>query len=109
VLGIGGVDQDFLDAAEEIAQGHFTYEYDTGNGSFNDFFRVEATVSPALSVSAVAGAHRAPSPLGHHSAAFTLAVYGHLLPRGRRGEVNCLDDATDRNPSATKPAAPVAA
>lgn len=30
--------------------------------------------------------------LGHHSPAFTLAVYGHLLPRDRRGEVDCLDD-----------------
>lgn len=31
--------------------------------------------------------------LGHHSAAFTLAVYGHLLPRNRRGEVDCLDES----------------
>ena len=30
--------------------------------------------------------------IGHHSTAFTLALYGHLLPRDRRGEVNCLDD-----------------
>ena len=30
--------------------------------------------------------------LGYHSAAFTLSVYGHLLPRERRGEVNCRDD-----------------
>jgi hypothetical protein len=34
------------------------------------------------------------------SAAFTLKVYGHLLPRrGRRG-VDVLDDATIRNPRA---------
>jgi len=40
--------------------------------------------------------------LGHHSAAFTLSVYGHLLPRDRRGEVNCLDDqpAPIRTPGA---------
>jgi integrase len=41
--------------------------------------------------------------LGHHSPAFTLKVYGHLLPRvGRRG-VDVLDDsaATIRNPAAT--------
>jgi integrase len=39
--------------------------------------------------------------LGHHSAAFTLRVYGHLLPRqGRRG-VDVLDDVTFRNPAAT--------
>jgi hypothetical protein len=30
--------------------------------------------------------------LGHHSPAFTLAVYGHLLPRDHRSEVNCVDD-----------------
>ena len=40
--------------------------------------------------------------LGHHSPAFTLQVYGHLLPRDRRGEVNRLDrPATVRNPAAT--------
>ncbi len=42
--------------------------------------------------------------LGHHSPAFTLAVYGHLLPRGDRRAVDRLDDATDRNPRATTPA-----
>jgi hypothetical protein len=30
--------------------------------------------------------------LGHHSPEFTLSLYGHLLPRDRRDEVNCLDD-----------------
>lgn len=30
--------------------------------------------------------------LGHHSAAFTLKEYGHLMPRDRRGNVNRLDD-----------------
>ena len=39
--------------------------------------------------------------LGHHSPAFTLAVYGHLLPRGDRRAVDRLDDATFRNPAAT--------
>jgi integrase len=38
--------------------------------------------------------HYTQQQLGHHSPAFTLAVYGHLLPRDRRGEVNCLDDNT---------------
>ena len=31
--------------------------------------------------------------LGHHSPAFTLSVYGHLLPKDRRGMVDQLDDA----------------
>lgn len=43
--------------------------------------------------------------LGHHSPAFTLAVYGHLMPRGDRRAVDRLDDATPeatiRNPRAT--------
>ncbi len=39
--------------------------------------------------------------LGHHSPAFTLTVYGHLLPRGDRRVVDTLDDATTRNPGAT--------
>jgi integrase len=40
--------------------------------------------------------------LGHHSAAFTLQVYGHLLPRDRRGEVNRLDlPASFRKPGAS--------
>lgn len=39
--------------------------------------------------------------LGHHSPAFTLTVYGHLLPRGDRRAVDTLDDATIRNPRAT--------
>ncbi len=44
--------------------------------------------------------------LGHHSAAFTLKVYGHLLPRrGRRG-VDVLDEAAIRNPHATEHPAP---
>lgn len=41
--------------------------------------------------------------LGHHSPAFTLKVYGHLLPRGDRKAVDALDDATARNPRATDP------
>ncbi len=48
--------------------------------------------------------HFIQSQLGHHSPAFTLAVYGHLLPKDRRSEVNCLDDdATIRNQDATSP------
>jgi integrase len=39
--------------------------------------------------------------LGHHSPAFTLKIYGHLLPRGTRRAVDALDDATIRNPHAT--------
>jgi integrase len=35
--------------------------------------------------------------LGHHSAAFTLKVYGHLMPRGARRAVDALDD--DRKPT----------
>jgi hypothetical protein len=40
--------------------------------------------------------------LGHHSAAFTLKAYGHLLPRGDRRAVDGLDDTTSRNPAATE-------
>jgi integrase len=40
--------------------------------------------------------------LGHHSPAFTLAVYGHLIPRGDRRAVDRLDDATGRNLYATE-------
>jgi integrase len=40
--------------------------------------------------------------LGHHSPAYTLAVYGHLIPRGDRRAVDRLDDATERNPRATE-------
>lgn len=40
--------------------------------------------------------------LGHHSPAFTLKVYGHLLPRGDRRAVDTLDDATIRNLAATE-------
>jgi integrase len=39
--------------------------------------------------------------LGHHSPAFTLAVYGHFVPRGDRRAVDALDDATGRNLYAT--------
>lgn len=39
--------------------------------------------------------------LGHHSPAFTLEVYGHLIPRGDRRAVDALDDATGRNLYAT--------
>lgn len=38
--------------------------------------------------------------LGHHSPAFTLAAYGHLIPRGDRRAVDRLDDTTGRNPGA---------
>jgi integrase len=40
--------------------------------------------------------------LGHHSPAFTLGVYGHLIPRGDRRAVDRLDDVTtERNPGAS--------
>jgi integrase len=47
--------------------------------------------------------HYIQEQLGHHSPAFTLTVYGHLLPRDRRGEVDCLDDdpASFRKPGAS--------
>lgn len=45
--------------------------------------------------------------LGHHSPAFTLKVYGHLLPRGDRRAVDALDDATIRNPGAISHLSPV--
>ena len=32
------------------------------------------------------------APQEQPAPAFTLAIYGHLLPRNRRGEVDCLDD-----------------
>ncbi len=44
--------------------------------------------------------------LGHHSPAFTLAVYGHLIPRGDRRAVDRLDDASIRNPRATEESSP---
>lgn len=37
--------------------------------------------------------HFVQEQLGHASPTVTLHVYGHLLPRDRRGEVDCLDDA----------------
>lgn len=40
--------------------------------------------------------------LGHHSAAFTLTVYGHFVPRADHRGVDGLDDATGRNLYATK-------
>jgi integrase len=49
--------------------------------------------------------HYIQQQLGHHSPAFTLSVYGHLLPRDRRGEVNCLDDENKTAPNGT-PVAP---
>lgn len=47
--------------------------------------------------------HYIQEQLGHHSPALTLSVYGHLLPRDRRGEVDCLDDqpASFRKPGAS--------
>ncbi len=41
--------------------------------------------------------------LGHHSPAFTLAVYTHFIPLSNRRAVDALDDATDRNLHATEP------
>ncbi len=37
--------------------------------------------------------------LGHHSPAFTLKVYGHLIPRRERREVDLLDDQPDATPA----------
>jgi len=49
--------------------------------------------------------HYIQEQLGHHSPAFTLTVYGHLLPRDRRGEVDCLDEpASIRKPDASEAA-----
>jgi hypothetical protein len=47
--------------------------------------------------------HYIQEQLGRHSPSFTLTVYGHLLPRDRRGEVDCLDDepASIRKPGAS--------
>ena len=47
--------------------------------------------------------------LGHYSPAFTLSTYGHLLPRDRRGEVDCLDDASVCTPGASSEKATSAA
>jgi integrase len=46
--------------------------------------------------------------LGHHSAAFTLAVYGHFIPRADHRAVDGLDDAPGRNPAATEAGAVIA-
>lgn len=44
--------------------------------------------------------------LGHHSPAFTLRVYGHLMPWGDRRAVDGLDDdVSGRNPGASEQAA----
>jgi hypothetical protein len=40
VLGIKGVDQEFLDAAEQVAQGHLTY------GTYPDGMAVSTIFSP---------------------------------------------------------------
>jgi integrase len=40
--------------------------------------------------------------LGHHTPAFTLRVYGHLMPRGDRRAVDGLDDVPGRNPGASE-------
>jgi hypothetical protein len=48
--------------------------------------------------------------LGHHSPAFTLERYGHLVPRDRKDEVDCLDaPATSGNQMATTVEGQVAA
>ena len=39
--------------------------------------------------------------LGHHSAGFTLKVYGHVISRTDRRVADALDTATTRNPGAT--------
>ena len=41
--------------------------------------------------------------LGHHSIKVTVDIYGHLAPEGNKAAVDRLDDdATTRNPGATK-------
>ena len=40
--------------------------------------------------------------LGHSSIQITLDTYGHLIPGANRGAVDRLDDATGRNPDATR-------
>ncbi|MCX5852955.1 MAG: tyrosine-type recombinase/integrase [Deltaproteobacteria bacterium] len=40
--------------------------------------------------------------LGHHSIKVTVDIYGHLAPEGNKEAVDRLDDATFRNPDATK-------
>ena len=48
----------------------------------------------SLMIEAGKALHFIQQQLGHHSPAFTLAVYGHLLPRDRRDEVDFLDALT---------------
>jgi len=40
--------------------------------------------------------------MGHHSAAFTLQVYGHLQATGNRSEVDKLDKAVLSGPGRTR-------
>ena len=40
--------------------------------------------------------------MGHSSIQVTVDVYGHLIPGANRQAVDRLDDATGRNPRATK-------
>jgi integrase len=40
--------------------------------------------------------------LGHHSMQVTVDIYGHLVPGGNKAAVDRLDDAPQRNLSATK-------
>jgi len=40
--------------------------------------------------------------MGHHSIQITVDTYGHLIPSSNREAVDSLDDATNRNLSATK-------
>jgi integrase len=39
--------------------------------------------------------------LGHSSITITVDTYGHLIPGTNKAAVDCLDDATRRNPNAT--------
>jgi hypothetical protein len=40
--------------------------------------------------------------MGHHSAAFTLQVYGHLQPRKEQKEVDKLDEVIAQVPKRTQ-------
>jgi len=40
--------------------------------------------------------------MGHSSIQVTVDIYGHFIPGANRQAVDRLDDATGRNPGATK-------
>jgi site-specific recombinase XerD len=46
--------------------------------------------------------------LGHHSAAFTLDVYGHLMPNDEERSLRLVEAALDGRQSVSQPIAPLA-